>query len=285
MVIHQDTFFVTDSSSSFCSTPSRGDLRRDFLEQATRNPLPNVPDLELAEALVHLAHTELAAFGTSGSQRITEDPDIQLVLRACAACCGRVGIDFPELPFRHFSSFRKFWIGAGMSGSYAARRTYLESVFDPIAEDLSRLAIRSWADGLAQAVSPHSGTGWASVDAEIRELRRRFEFARTGQDHCAVGTACVRILEHLADVVFDPSIHVPSGEVPPARDKTKARLDLVISYYASGPDNELMRKLARSVIEVAQQVKHRATPTRCDAGIASDSVILLANMLRRLSTR
>jgi len=30
-------------------------------------------------------------------------------------------------------------------------------------------------------------------------------------------------------------------------------------------------------------VKHRTTPTRRDAGIAADAVILLANILRRLA--
>jgi hypothetical protein len=36
------------------------------------------------------------------------------------------------------------------------------------------------------------------------------------------------------------------------------------------------------VIEMAQEVKHRSTRNRREAGIAADSVILLANILRRL---
>jgi hypothetical protein len=43
-----------------------------------------------------------------------------------------------------------------------------------------------------------------------------------------------------------------------------------------------MRKFARATIELAQAVKHRGTPTRTEAGIVADAVILLANMLRRL---
>lgn len=35
-------------------------------------------------------------------------------------------------------------------------------------------------------------------------------------------------------------------------------------------------------VELAHRVKHGETPTRRDAGIASDAVILLANILRRL---
>jgi hypothetical protein len=43
-----------------------------------------------------------------------------------------------------------------------------------------------------------------------------------------------------------------------------------------------LRKLARSAIDFTQRVKHNPTSTRRDAGIAADSVILLANTLRRL---
>ncbi|WP_410659527.1 hypothetical protein [Amycolatopsis sp. lyj-112] len=43
-----------------------------------------------------------------------------------------------------------------------------------------------------------------------------------------------------------------------------------------------MRKLARSAIEFAQLVKHHDTTTRRDVGVAADTVILLANILRRL---
>ena len=40
--------------------------------------------------------------------------------------------------------------------------------------------------------------------------------------------------------------------------------------------------MARASIELAQAIKHRDTPSRRDAGIAADSLIQLANILRRL---
>ena len=43
-----------------------------------------------------------------------------------------------------------------------------------------------------------------------------------------------------------------------------------------------MRKFARATIELAQAVKHSGAPTRTEAGVLADAVILLANMLRRL---
>jgi hypothetical protein len=40
--------------------------------------------------------------------------------------------------------------------------------------------------------------------------------------------------------------------------------------------------VANKIIELAHGVKHSATPTRREAGIAADAVILLANILRRV---
>ena len=63
---------------------------------------------------------------------------------------------------------------------------------------------------------------------------------------------------------------------------TKQRLDRCVETALEGSTNKELRKLARAVIEVAQAVKHRGSPSRTEAGIAADAVIQLANMLRRL---
>jgi hypothetical protein len=43
-----------------------------------------------------------------------------------------------------------------------------------------------------------------------------------------------------------------------------------------------LRRLVNAAIELAHKVKHHPTPTRQQAGIAADTVIMLANILRRL---
>lgn len=50
----------------------------------------------------------------------------------------------------------------------------------------------------------------------------------------------------------------------------------------AGKDNEAIRGVANKVIELAHSVKHSASPTRREAGIAADSVVMLANILRRV---
>jgi hypothetical protein len=47
-------------------------------------------------------------------------------------------------------------------------------------------------------------------------------------------------------------------------------------------EHEDLRGLANKAIEFAHHVRHSPTPTRRHPGVADDSVIMLANILRRL---
>jgi hypothetical protein len=82
--------------------------------------------------------------------------------------------------------------------------------------------------------------------------------------------------------VYDAGKHLRDDETVPPRDKTNMRIGRFIEDASAGPHNADLRGLANKVAALAHHVKHAPTPTRRDAGIASDAVILLANMLRRL---
>jgi hypothetical protein len=271
-----DDFFAGRDPNS--QTYSQDRLRHDLLRQIMNGPLPGVADIELCDALVHLTRVEFTAFGMGKTQRIT-DSDSRLLLRATRAACARAGLAFPNLPFGDLEGFRAYWIEEEMAGNYAKRRRYLEVLFEPITEEILNRSVGTWRDNLVTPVSPRDGTGWDVIDAEIRELRQRFAAARTDQDHCAVGAACVRVLEHLGEIAFDPYVHLIAGAPMPTRDRTKDRFEAVIVHALPGHN---LRKLARAVVELAQEVKHSRTPSRRDAGIAADSVIQLVNLLRRL---
>jgi hypothetical protein len=275
-----DLFFV-EVADAFVGSSTES-FRRGLVQQAAKGQLPDTDDLEVADVLVRLAHTELSSFGCGGTPRLDDD-DMQLVLQACIAVCGRLGVDFPRLPFRNLSGFKTYWRSEGMSYSYEARRSYLERVFRPLQDELFRLSALSPNDRLLDPVSPRGGTGWPGIDRELAELRRRFAASRSDQDHCAIGAACVRVLECLGDVAFNPQRHLPAGESLPLRSKTKERFDLIITSALPGVGHENLRRFARSVIEMAHDVKHSTTPSRCEAGIAADSVICLVNMLRRIT--
>lgn len=258
-------------------------FRSDFALNLIAGKVEGISDLESADVTVRLLHSELERYGTSGGNRIQQDSDVELLFRLARAACKRLAIEFPRLPFRTFNGFYTFWKKEGMSGSYAARRNYLEDVFHPIEDGIDGLQLRALDENLAEPISPWLRTGWPTVDREISDLRQRFDAARSPQDYAAVGTACVRILEAIGDAAFEPKKHLLPGEtVVPPRDKTKDRLGRVVLVALSGSEAEEIRGLVNAAVKVAHRVKHKATPSRREAGMAADAVILVANLVRRL---
>ena len=251
----------------------------EFLDELRRKPAAGRDDLEVAIALAQLVHDELESYGTNGHQRLDEQ-QIALAIRALSAVLKRLGVQF-ELPYRNFSTFRTFWIRNDCGGSWQARRDLLDERFEPLHHRLMRLE-ETTLEALANPVSPRAETGWPVVDEEIKELRRRFQSSTTAQDYRAVGTHCVGVLDALSRTVYDPSRHLREGEMVPPPDKSKQRIGRYVEAALAGPKHEDLRALTNKAIEFAHHVKHSPTPTRREAGIAADAVILLANILRRL---
>lgn len=251
----------------------------ESLEALRRAPVAGRTDLEVALALVDLVQEQLERYGTDGSQTLSDD-EIGLAIKALHAVGRRVAVDV-DLPFRNFSTFRSYWTRNDGHGSWQARRDMLETLFEPLHRRLLRLEELS-LEALSTPISPRAEVGWPVVDQEIRELRRHFAAATTPQDYRGIGTNCVGVLESLGAAVYDPATHLREGEKVPPRDKTNMRIGRYIEDALPGPRNEDLRGLANKAAALAHHVKHSPTPTRREAGISADAVILLANMLRRL---
>lgn len=254
----------------------------EMIRRLRVTPEAGLPDTEVGLALAQLIHDELTRYGTSGGEELS-DTQMREALLALRAICDRLGVPY-AVPFRDFKAFRAHWIrlGAAGSGGYAARREILAAIFDPMHEQLDLLEQKSLVATLASAVSPHPQTGWPGVDDELTELRRQFRNATTPQDYNAVGLVGVRALEAISATVFDPT-HVRTGETEPPVSNTKQRIERFVEVSLQGPAEADLRKLTRAAIEFAQSVKHSSSPSRRDAGIAADAVVLLANILRRIA--
>jgi hypothetical protein len=280
-VTPDDFFIATEDYSQ--QTLDSGQMvflfNNDVTQALWRGPLEQADDLDAATALATVVHDELLAFGTDSSQKLTEYQS-ELALRTLGAVLKRLDIEFVP-PFRSFSTFKTYWKRMNMAGSWDARRQCLSEIFEPLHNELIRREDQAIEASLAEPASPQKITGWPAVDAEVRELRRAFRSATSAQAYRAVGSHCVGVVEALALTVYDPAKHLRDGETEPGPDKTKQRLERYIEVTCAGPENEDLRGLARKAIEFAQHVKH-ATGTRREAGIAADSVILLANILKRL---
>jgi hypothetical protein len=277
-----DFFIVGDDAFGLSGGVPQRTLNMDLLAQLRKGPLLGKDDADAGVALARLVHDELEAFGTDGRQIVT-DAGMSLALLALSSVVDRMNLPPFKPPFRDLRSFKAYWLREKAWGSWAARRMLLEQIFGPLHDALADAESRALASTLAEPVSPHPRTGWGAVDTEIGELRRHFRSASTPQDYRAVGNDSVAVIEGISRAAYDPARHLRPGETEPPVDKTKLRLERVIEDALPGSDNEFYRKLARAAIEVAQAVKHSTTPTRGEAGIAADSVILLANIMRRIA--
>lgn len=141
---------------------------------------------------------------------------------------------------------------------------------------------RADANELAEPVSPHASLGWVTVDEHIAQLKARFRTAVTAIDYKDVGNRCVGVLEAISAHVFEPEIHGIAGKPEPPVDRTDVRIGAYIDARLAGHNNAALRGLSKKASVLAHNVKHSPTADRTSAGIAADSVILLANILRRL---
>lgn len=269
-----------DSSFDFLGSSQRH-VNEELLDELRRRPLSDRAEVEVAVALARLVHDELQAYGTGGGGELN-DEQMRVAIQALHAVVRRVGIEEFKVPFRDYTAFHDWWVKNGAYGSWQARRELLSGIFEALHGQLADMELESLTLSLVDPISPHARTGWSAVDSEISELRRHFNSARTPQDYRAIGLDCVAVTEALSRTVYDPTRHLREGEEEPPVTNTKQRIERFVEDAAPGPDNTALRKLARATIEVAQHVKHSATPTRREAGIAADAVIQLVNLLRRL---
>lgn len=278
--MRSDDFYLELPLDSPWGLPERA-LDEGLLE-AVRTGKAAQSDLEVAVALARLVHDEFEAYGTDGKTTIVDSQSFGL-MAALRAVLARLAVPF-DPPFVDFDDFKRYWRrrGAAGTGGWQARRDILASLFNPIHDQLADTEAGTLRSVLAQPVTSHPRTGWTRVDDEVAELRRHFQGARTPQDYRNVGNDCVIVLERLSEAAYVTKRHLAAGDEEPPVAKTKDRLDRVAEVDLPGPENAELRKLVRAAIEQSQSVKHR-TPNRRQAGIAADSVILLANIFRRLA--
>lgn len=284
MTISAADFFAVASRAPWDGPDTKLDEVFDTprLQSLIEAPEAGLPDLDVALALMDLVRDDLHLSGTEGGQRIG-DADLRIAVRALERTSERAGLSF-KLPFRDHAGWRSYWIRKGASGpgGWQARRDLLSELFDEPYAKMLAAQDRALGATLATAVSPHERLGWPAVDTEIGELRKHFRSATTPQDYRAVGNDCVHVLEALSRQVYRHPEHTPAGDDEPPVAKTKLRFERYIEAKLLGADKAELRKFARATIELAQAVKHGGAPTRTEAGIVADGIIMLSNMLRRL---
>jgi hypothetical protein len=252
----------------------------------------NGTDISNANWLCGYCRTLFESMGTDkeliGNLGITSEQS-HTMMRLLITLCRKLDIDFKP-PFRDFDSFYSYWCNHDAVGDWSARRVIVGDAFDPLSQDLDDLQIDLDLknDVLVLPVSPSRKVGWPDVDSEIDHMRQDFKQAKSDLDYSNIGNDAEGIVEKLSAVVFD--IADKDGLIKDeernslTEDRTKNRLQIFVERKTNG-DSTKLQALCKSVVELAQSTKHnRQTPTRKSAGIAADTAIMLANILRRLDS-
>ena len=120
-------------------------------------------------------------------------------------------------------------------------------------------------------------TGWAAVDGQVAQLRRRLAAGRTSEDVQAVGLLCRDIMVTLADACHDPAVHGHVGA------SAVDRLNAVVNHIAPREENERLRKLLKATIDYANVVQHRRQGTLIEAGLVAEATVAAVNLMRRFT--
>jgi hypothetical protein len=128
---------------------------------------------------------------------------------------------------------------------------------------------------------PLSGkTGWKALDLEISKLRWEYRNASTAHDFNSVGLHCLRVIDLLASLVFDPGRDLKPGAEAPGPADSKGRIDAFLAAQADGSRFEHLRRIAKAAYGQGNTAKHRSGANGVDAGVAVATVVLLAESLR-----
>lgn len=253
----------------------------DLVRELARGRIRGDDDLASAIELTRVVRAEYEAFGTDTNMVTLSEEDAREALRCLRLVLQRQGVQFRP-PWSDFPSFKSYWLAHEGYGSWQARRVMIGEVFQPVLERLEATEDLAVANELTEAVSPRDALGWPGVDEYIEQLRLRFRTASTMADYKDVGNRCVGVLEALSAKVYDPALHCPPGKPVPPVDKTDIRIGAYIDHRLPGSSDEELRGLVKKASALSHKMKHSPTADRTSTGIAADSVILLANILRRL---
>lgn len=227
------------------------------------------PDTETPEGLADLVdaqRTLLISVSTGGPRIDDTDAAYKQRHRLLKAGLERLGI---EPPFKWNSLWDWYGYYSGKLGSYAERRTYINSLADPVLDRLLRMQ----PPGVVAEWGPVPET-WAAVNRRVEELRSRTAEASSTDDYQDLGRRSREIIIAAVNLVFTPEM-VPLGDDVPKGADAKNRLEHIMNSLVPGTAHAELRKLMRTALELSHKVTHSEGITKVDAFAAAQAAVLV----------
>lgn len=172
------------------------------------------------------------------------------------------------------------WYGKWSSGelpTYQSRRNHIRELMEPI-----RNQILAGSSGRAYDVFEEP-TGWDRVDRTFGEIRTRLASASTEEQFQAVGLLCREALVSAAQAVFDPDRHPPPDGVTASTTDAKRMLEGFLAAEMAGSSNNVSRKYAKSVVDLALALQHQRTADFQRAALCAEATASVVNVIAILA--
>ena len=126
-------------------------------------------------------------------------------------------------------------------------------------------------------------TDWSKVEHNLEKANEQLEQASTEEQYQTVGLLCRETLISLAQVVYNPDKHTPTGDIIPSKTDAKLMLETYLKHELRSSTNEAARKHARSALELANALQHKRTASSRDAALCIEATTSVVKVIAIIS--
>jgi hypothetical protein len=146
--------------------------------------------------------------------------------------------------------------------SWQDRRRFICDMYDPMIEKIRNIHIE---------IAQTQPTGWTRVDRGIFNIKKRLYNAAAEEEFQAIGLLCREVIISLAQAVYDPAVHVVTGQVKPSDTDANRMLEVYISHELTGSANEEARRFCKASLTLALALQHKRTAGFRDAALCVEA--------------
>lgn len=124
---------------------------------------------------------------------------------------------------------------------------------------------------------------WKRVERAVDQAKEQLEGAGTEEEFQAIGLLCREAMISLAQVVFNPQLHIVADGVPPSETDAKRKLDAYLMYELRGSSHEAARKFAKAAVDLTNHLQHKRTATFRDAALCVEATVAVVSVVALIS--
>jgi hypothetical protein len=161
--------------------------------------------------------------------------------------------------------------------SYSDRRSHIRKMFETC---ISKITIAIPFNPIERELS-----GWERVDRTIIKARDKLINASNEEEYQSIGLLCRETIISLAQVVFDPNVHLTLDGIKASSTDANRMLEAFIAAAMPGGSEKEVRSHARASLALALHLQHRRTANRKLAELcleATSSTVAVIKIIHKM---